>query len=96
MAFFTALAFERPWPITQTLSPVAFRATACAFTSFMVNSVGLGLGPQAMGIISAFAGSASVLCQNLQRLGQPMEMYALHFGMVVFGLERWHLALGGR
>jgi MFS family permease len=38
--------------ITQTLSPIAFRATACAFTSFMVNSVGLGLGPQVMGIVS--------------------------------------------
>jgi MFS family permease len=38
--------------ITQTLSPVAFRATACAFTSFMVNSIGLGVGPQVMGIVS--------------------------------------------
>jgi MFS family permease len=38
--------------ITQTLSPIAFRATACAFTAFMVNTIGLGIGPQAMGVVS--------------------------------------------
>jgi hypothetical protein len=38
--------------ITQTLSPIAFRAPACAFTAFMVNTIGLGIGPQAMGVVS--------------------------------------------
>jgi MFS family permease len=41
-----------PVIIAQNLSPIAFRASASAVMMFMVVTVGLGLGPQAVGIIS--------------------------------------------
>src|SRR5262249_19692523 len=38
--------------ITQALVPVAVRATAIAFTLFVINGFAIGVGPQVMGIVS--------------------------------------------
>lgn len=38
--------------VTQTLSPVRMRALASALLLFMINIIGLGLGPQIVGILS--------------------------------------------
>jgi len=38
--------------VTQTLSPVRMRALASALLLFMINIIGLGLGPQMVGILS--------------------------------------------
>ncbi|MEZ5918144.1 MAG: MFS transporter [Parvularculaceae bacterium] len=46
--FYQATTFAQ----TQSLAPVEMRATAAAILLFILNVVGLGLGPQAVGIVS--------------------------------------------
>lgn len=52
-AYALALAYTGPtWAVLQTVTPAHMRAMAAAVLLFLVNLVGLGLGPQIIGIIS--------------------------------------------
>jgi MFS family permease len=52
-AYLLALAYTGPtWAVLQTIAPPNVRATAAAILLFLVNLIGLGLGPQAVGTLS--------------------------------------------
>ena len=52
-AYALALGYTGPvWAVLQSAVPVNMRAMAAAILLFLVNLIGLGLGPQAVGIIS--------------------------------------------
>jgi hypothetical protein len=52
-AYALALAYTGPvWSVLQNVSPADTRAMAAAILLFLVNLIGLGLGPQTVGIIS--------------------------------------------
>lgn len=51
--YILALAYTGPtWAVLQTVSPPQMRAIAAAILLLLVNLIGLGLGPQAIGILS--------------------------------------------
>ena len=51
--YMLALAYTGPtWAILQTVSPLNMRALAAAILLFLVNFIGLGMGPQSIGILS--------------------------------------------
>jgi hypothetical protein len=50
--FFGAMYLGPTFSITQALAPLRMRAVASAFLLFLINLIGLGLGPQAVGIAS--------------------------------------------
>ena len=50
--FFGAMYLGPTFSITQALAPLRMRAVASAFLLFLLNLIGLGLGPQAVGILS--------------------------------------------
>lgn len=73
--------------VTQTLSPVRMRALASALLLFMINIIGLGLGPQIVGILSdqlAFA------------YGQESLRYAILIGCMVYIGAALFFALAAR
>ena len=50
--FFGAMYLGPTFAITQALAPLRMRAVASAFLLFLINLIGLGLGPQVVGIAS--------------------------------------------
>jgi len=50
--FFGAMYLGPTYSITQALAPLRMRAVASAFLLFLINLIGLGLGPQIVGILS--------------------------------------------
>ncbi len=50
--FFGAMYLGPTFAITQALAPLRMRAVASAFLLFLINLIGLGLGPQMVGIAS--------------------------------------------
>jgi MFS family permease len=50
--FFGAMYLGPTFALTQALAPLRMRAVASAFLLFMLNLIGLGLGPQGVGIAS--------------------------------------------
>lgn len=50
--FFGAMYLGPTFSITQALAPLRMRAVASAFLLFLINLIGLGLGPQMVGIAS--------------------------------------------
>ena len=50
--FFGAMYLGPTFSITQALAPLRMRAVASAFLLFLINLIGFGLGPQAVGILS--------------------------------------------
>jgi predicted MFS family arabinose efflux permease len=58
-AYLVALAYTGPtWAMLQTAAPAHMRAQAAACMLLVVNLIGLGMGPQAIGIASDMLGSA--------------------------------------
>ena len=56
--FFGAMYLGPTYSITQALAPLRMRAVASAFLLFLINLIGLGLGPQVVGIAERPAGAA--------------------------------------
>ena len=56
--FFGAMYLGPTFSITQALAPLRMRAVASAFLLFLINLIGLGLGPQVVGIAQRRAGAA--------------------------------------
>jgi MFS family permease len=50
--FFGAMYLGPTYSLTQALAPLRMRAVASAFLLFLINLIGLGLGPQLVGILS--------------------------------------------
>jgi MFS family permease len=50
--FFGAMYLGPTFSLTQALAPLRMRAVASAFLLFLLNLIGLGLGPQAVGVAS--------------------------------------------
>jgi hypothetical protein len=50
--FFGAMYLGPTFSLTQALAPLRMRAVASAFMLFLINLIGLGLGPQMVGISS--------------------------------------------
>ena len=50
--FFGAMYLGPTFAITQALAPLRMRAVASAFLLFLINLIGMGLGPQVVGIAS--------------------------------------------
>jgi MFS family permease len=61
--------------VTQTLSPVRMRALASGLLLFMINIIGLGLGPQVVGILSDLLAPA---------FGEESLRYAILIGCMVY------------
>lgn len=61
--------------VTQTLSPVRMRALASGLLLFMINIIGLGLGPQVVGILSDLLAAV---------FGQESLRYAILTGCMVY------------
>ncbi len=52
-AYMVALAYTGPsWAVVQTIAPPQLRAMAAAILLFLVNLIGLGIGPQVVGLLS--------------------------------------------
>ena len=76
--YLTGAAYVGPlWSMTQSLAKVQMRATASAILLFILNIVGLGLGPQVIGWMND-----SVFAQH----GQEAIRYSLVVIAIVGGL----------
>jgi len=73
--------------VTQTLSPVRMRALASALLLFVINIVGLGLGPQFVGILSDLLRPA---------LGEESLRYAILTGCMTYFAAALLFAIAGR
>ncbi len=67
--------------ITQTLAPVRMRAMASALLLFVLNIIGLGMGPQAVGIMSDLLAPA---------YGDESLRYALLISSAMYFWSAWH------
>ncbi|MEM9878568.1 MAG: MFS transporter [Pseudomonadota bacterium] len=87
-AFLFYLSWMGPhWAMVQSVAPQGTRATASAFILFILNLVGLGLGPLGIGIISdAFAAAG---------LDAPLRS-AMIVGTITFPLSALFFYLAGR
>lgn len=73
--------------LTQTLAPVRMRALASALMLFILNIIGLGLGPWAVGALSDLLRPA---------YGEDSLRYALLFGSMAYVWAGLHFALASR
>ena len=86
-AFFGGFYLAPTFAMIQSLVPVHMRSVAAAICLFLLNLIGMGLGPQGVGLLS----------DHLQpQYGQE----SLRYSLMVFGLvnlwSAWHYYLAGR
>lgn len=73
--------------VTQTLAPVRMRAMASALLLFVLNIIGLGLGPQAVGIMSDLLSPA---------YGQEALRYAMLISSTIYIWAAYHFWMASR
>jgi MFS family permease len=85
--FFGAMYLGPTYSITQALAPLRMRAMASAFLLFLINLIGLGLGPQLVGVVSDLLSS---------RLGEESLRWALVLTVAINVWSGVHYFLGAR
>ena len=73
--------------VTQTLAPVRMRAMASAIMLFILNIIGLGMGPQVMGILSDLLRPA---------FGEQSLRYAMLIGSITYLWAALHFYMASR
>jgi MFS family permease len=86
-AFFGGFYLAPTFAMIQGLVPVEMRSVAAAILLFVVNIIGMGLGPQAVGILSDY-------------FAPQYGADSLRYSLLVFGClnvwAAWHYFLAGR
>ena len=86
-AFFGGFYLAPTFAMIQSLVPVEMRSVAAAICLFLVNIIGMGLGPQGVGILSDY-------------LAPEYGVESLRYSLMVFGCVNlwaaWHYYLAGR
>lgn len=75
------------WAMVQEVAPPSSRAVASAFALFVLNMIGLGVGPVAVGILSDAFASMGV--------ASPLRA-ALYCVLIVYPWAGWHFLQAGR
>lgn len=90
-AYLLALAYTGPtWAVLQTIAPANMRAMAAAILLFLINFVGLGLGPQLIGILSDVF--EATLGSNGLRIAMTIVSFASLIGSLCYYLGSSSLA----
>ncbi len=86
-AFFGGFYLAPTFAMIQSLVPVHMRSVAAAICLFLLNLIGMGLGPQGVGLLSDY-------------LQPQYAQESLRYSLLVFGLTNlwcaWHYYLAGR
>jgi MFS family permease len=86
-AFFGGFYLAPTFAMIQSLVPVEMRSVAAAICLFLINIIGMGLGPQGVGILSDY-------------LAAEHGQESLRYSLLVFGCVNiwaaWHYYLAGR
>ena len=86
-AFFGGFYLAPTFAMIQSLVPVEMRSVAAAICLFVLNIIGMGLGPQGVGILSDY-------------LAADYGAESLRYSLMVFGCVNiwaaWHYFLAGR